>query len=56
MNANFLESLNYNQTNHVVYFIVHIGFLLSVFFAFPIMFFGCRNNFIALVQLLRTTT
>lgn len=52
INSNFLESLTYNNTNTAVYFVVHIGFLLSIFFAFPIMFFGCRNNFIALAQLL----
>lgn len=55
VSANFLQSLNYNQTNHVVYFVVHICFLLSIFCAFPIMFFGCRNNFIALMQLLASS-
>ena len=33
------------------FFILNITFLVSIFFAFPIMFFGSRNNFIALIKL-----
>lgn len=52
--ANFLLNISYDPNNNpFIYFIVNIGFLLSVFFAFPIMFFGCRNNFIALIQLIK---
>lgn len=28
------------------------GFLVSVFFSFPVMFFGARNNFIAIMKLI----
>jgi len=49
--ANFLNSLQYNRIAPAFFFIINAGFLLSIFFAFPIMFFGCRNNFIALIQL-----
>lgn len=49
--ANFLNSLSYDRVGHAFFFIINAGFLLSIFFAFPIMFFGCRNNFIALIQL-----
>jgi len=49
--ANFLLSLNYEKSDKWIYFTMNIGYLLSVFFAFTIMFFGCRNNFIALIQL-----
>ena len=28
------------------------GFLISVFFSFPIMFFGARNNFIEIIKIL----
>jgi amino acid permease len=28
------------------------GFLLSLFFAFPIIFFSCRNNFISIIKVL----
>lgn len=49
--ANFLSNIPYEGVHPVIYFIINCGFLLSVFFAFPIMFFGCRNNFIALLQL-----
>ena len=51
VSANFLNSLAYDKVAHVFFFIINAGFLLSIFFAFPIMFFGCRNNFIALIQL-----
>jgi amino acid permease len=51
--ANFLSNISYDpDKSPIIYFIINCGFLLSVFFAFPIMFFGCRNNFIALLQLL----
>ena len=33
------------------FFILNSTFLISIFFAFPIMFFGSRNNFIALIKL-----
>ena len=49
--ANFLRSLKYEKIPLPFYFIINFGFLISILFAFPIMFFGCRNNFIALVQL-----
>lgn len=52
--ANFLLNIKYDpNSNPFIYFIINIGFLLSVFFAFPIMFFGCRNNFIALIKLVK---
>jgi len=50
--ANFLNYLDYNKVDGPFFFIINFGFLLSIFFAFPIMFFGCRNNFIALIQLM----
>jgi hypothetical protein len=31
---------------------MNAGFLISVFFSFPVMFFGARNNFIALMKLI----
>ncbi len=49
--ANFLTYLLYNKVAKPFFFIINFGFLISIFFAFPIMFFGCRNNFIALIQL-----
>ena len=33
------------------FYILNSTFLISIFFAFPIMFFGARNNFIALIKL-----
>ena len=51
---NFLESFNYNEISKPFYFLLNGFFLLSIFFAFPIMFFGCRNNFIALIKLALT--
>lgn len=53
VSANFLNSLEYSKVAPAFFFIINAGFLLSIFFAFPIMFFGCRNNFIALIQLAR---
>jgi amino acid permease len=49
--ANFLESFDYKLMSKPFFFLLNATFLLSIFFAFPIMFFGCRNNFIALVKL-----
>jgi amino acid permease len=49
--ANFLRSLLYSKIAPVFFFSINIFFLMSIFFAFPIMFFGCRNNFIALIKL-----
>ena len=55
ISANFLKSLEYGRVNDFFYFTINIFFLTSVFCAFPIMFFGCRNNFIALIKLVILT-
>ena len=52
--ANFLNSINYNDTNAAVFFVLNIGYCLSLLFSFAILFFGCRNNFIAMINLLST--
>lgn len=31
---------------------MNIGFLISIFFSLPVMFFGARNNFIALMKMI----
>lgn len=50
--ANFLESLSYEKIHPKAFFyLLNISFLSSIFFAFPIMFFSCRNNFIAIYKL-----
>jgi amino acid permease len=49
--ANFLESLSYNKVSIFFFVAINLSFLLSLYFAFPIMFFGGRNNFIALLKL-----
>lgn len=45
-------AFNADELNDVAYFIMNISFLISVFFSFPIMFFGARNNFIAIANVL----
>lgn len=50
--ANFLTTLDYNKLPHGFFFIINFFFLISIYFAFPIMFFGCRNNFIAIMKLI----
>lgn len=49
--ANFLRNLLYSKIPPVLFFMINFFFLASIFFAFPILFFGCRNNFIALIKL-----
>lgn len=51
ISPNFLESLSYDKLSIPFYVMINLSFLSSLFFAFPIMFFGGRNNFIALVKL-----
>lgn len=54
--GNFLLSIDYASSNNVLYYFMNCGFLVSVFMAFPIVFFGTRNNFIALIKLVQTKT
>lgn len=54
INGNFLETLPYVTTDSAIYYVINCSFLLSVYFSFPIMFFGSRNNFITLSDLLFT--
>ncbi len=46
--ANFLLSFNSENTNEAIYLILNISYLTSVFFSFTLLFFGARNNFIAI--------
>ena len=50
LKGNFLMAFERQKYNNVLYFFMNIGFLCSVFFSFPIMFFGARNNFIAIAK------
>lgn len=55
VNANFLLNIFYDKDNTlkaIVFFVINVSFIISIFFAFSIMFFGCRNNFIALAKLI----
>ncbi len=52
--TNFLLNLKIDDLSDVLYFGMNGGFLLSIFFSFPVMFFGARNNFIALIQMFMT--
>lgn len=54
LDANFLLNLKSENVNHILYFGMNGGFLISVFFSFPVMFFGARNNFIALGKMMFT--
>lgn len=53
VSSNFLESLDRNQTGTPLYIIMNFVFLLSVLCSFPLIFYGARNNFIALIKVVR---
>ena len=48
--GNFLLSFQRGDISEVLYILLNFGFLISVFFSFPVMFFGARNNFIAITK------
>lgn len=48
--GNFLLNFDKNDINEGLFIILNFGFLVSVFFSFPVMFFGARNNFIAITK------
>lgn len=50
LRGNFLLAFDKYNTNEALYLIMNIGFLISVFFSFPVMYFGARNNFIAITN------
>ena len=39
------------ENREYLFILINLGFLVSVFFSFPVIFFGARNNFIALFKL-----
>lgn len=47
--GNFLESLPYDSMSQTLYLLINCGFVFSIFFTFPIVFFGSRNHFVALL-------
>jgi amino acid permease len=50
--ANFLESIPYIGTHTSLFLIINVFFLISIGCAYSLIFFSCRNNFIAMVNLL----
>ena len=54
LDDNFLANIPYATTTPILYFIMYISFFISIYCSFPIMFFGGRNNFIAIIQVILT--
>ena len=48
--GNFLLAFKKGSINEGLFILLNFGFLVSVFFSFPVMFFGARNNFIAITK------
>jgi hypothetical protein len=49
--GNFLLVFHRGDISEPLFILLNLSFLISVFFSFPFMFFGARNNFIALVKM-----
>ena len=52
-NSNFLTNLQRENTGLPLYIIMNLVFLISVLCSFPLIFFGARNNFIALFKVFK---
>lgn len=50
--GNLLESIAYSHTNGFLYFSINCGFLLSICFTFPLVFFASKINFIVIINCL----
>lgn len=37
--------------NPILYFIIYAGFIIELFFAYPVVFFSCKNNFICIIKI-----
>ncbi len=48
--GNLLESIIYKHINGVLYFSINCGFLLSICFSFPFVFFATKINFIVIIN------
>lgn len=53
LKANFLLVLDKKDIGTFLYYGMNAGFLAFIILAFPIVFFSARNNFIAIVKLIR---
>lgn len=51
LQANFLLSINKSMTDPYLYYGMNIGFLLSILFAYPIIFLSARNNSMNIAKL-----
>lgn len=49
--GNFLLNFERGDVEEPLYILMNGGFLISVFFSFPVMFFGARNNFINITKM-----
>ena len=52
ISPNFLQEVSFQNTNTLLFSFMNGGFLVSLFFAFPIIFFSCRNNFISIIKVI----
>ena len=51
--SDFLKSLQKDRIGLPLFLAMNISFVVSTTFSMPIMFFGARNNFLSLIQLVR---
>ena len=52
VHGNFLLVFQRGDIVEPLFILLNLGFLVSVFFSFPVMFFGARNNFIAIAKII----
>jgi len=55
VDPNFLTSIKYSETSGVLFYLINSSYLISIVFAFSLMFFSSRNNFIAVMNLIIST-
>lgn len=55
MSSNFLISLKREEIGTPLYIIMNSIFIISVLCSFPLIFYGARNNFIALFKIIRSS-
>ena len=51
---NLLNSISYNDMSPYLYMLIYLGFIIELFFAYPVVFFSCKNNFICILKIIAT--
>jgi amino acid permease len=54
VSVSVLNSIKFNEISLPVYVMIYSGFVIQLFFTYPICFFTCKNNLICAIEIVKS--